>query len=171
VTISDESEKEAPESEKFLAFVAPHVEEEDSYYSKHSENEEELKEAYKTLYKEFEKLREGRKQHLNDLNSLHLLCYIYVLVMESRNELVVPPVSLERTFQVSIGEDRKSRSSNYFFCTGIFEQFRCDLTFAYDVISILHVLFVFNNKKKGVFWGEFPGLFLLGLLDIVCIFT
>jgi hypothetical protein len=52
------------------AFVAPHVEEEDSYYSEHSENEEELKEAYKTVYKEFEKLREGRKQYLNDLNSL-----------------------------------------------------------------------------------------------------
>jgi hypothetical protein len=31
VTLSDESEEEAPESEKFLAFVAPHVEEEDSY--------------------------------------------------------------------------------------------------------------------------------------------
>jgi hypothetical protein len=42
--------------------VAPYVEEEDSYYSEYSENEVELKEAYKTLYKEFEKLREGRKQ-------------------------------------------------------------------------------------------------------------
>jgi hypothetical protein len=36
VTLSDESEEEAPESENFLAFVAPHVEEEDSYYSEHS---------------------------------------------------------------------------------------------------------------------------------------
>jgi hypothetical protein len=70
VTLSDKSEEEAPESEKFLAFVALHVEEEDSYYSEHSDNEEELKEAYKTLYIEYEKLREGRKQHLNDLNSL-----------------------------------------------------------------------------------------------------
>jgi hypothetical protein len=35
VTLSDESEEEeeAPESEKFLAFVAPLVENEDSYYS------------------------------------------------------------------------------------------------------------------------------------------
>jgi hypothetical protein len=70
VTLSDESEEEAQESKKFLAFVAPHVEEEDSYYSKHSDNGEELKEAYKTLYIEYEKLREGRKQHLYDLNSL-----------------------------------------------------------------------------------------------------
>jgi hypothetical protein len=70
VTLSDESEEDAPESDKFLTFVAPYVEEEDSYYSEHSDNEVELKEAYKTLYKEFEKLREGRKQYLNDLNSL-----------------------------------------------------------------------------------------------------
>jgi hypothetical protein len=38
VTLSDESEEEAPKSEKFLAFVAPFVEEEDSYYSEHSDN-------------------------------------------------------------------------------------------------------------------------------------
>jgi hypothetical protein len=71
VTLSDESEEDAPESDKFLAFVVPYVEEEDSYYSEHSENEGELKKAYKTLYKEFENMREGRKQHINDLNSLH----------------------------------------------------------------------------------------------------
>jgi superfamily II RNA helicase len=71
VTLSDESEEDAPESDKFLAFVALYIEKEDSYYSEHSENEVELKEAYKTLYKEFEKLREGRKQQVNDLNSLH----------------------------------------------------------------------------------------------------
>jgi hypothetical protein len=61
VTLSDESEEKAPETEKFLAFIAPLVEEEDSYYSEHSDNGEELKEAYKTLYLEYEKLREGRK--------------------------------------------------------------------------------------------------------------
>jgi uncharacterized protein YjaG (DUF416 family) len=69
-TLSDESEKEeAPEQEKFLAFMAPHVEEEDSY-SEHSDDGEELKEAYKTLYIEFKNLREGRKHHIHDLNSL-----------------------------------------------------------------------------------------------------
>jgi len=72
VTLSDESEEDAPESEKFMAFVAPHVEEEDSYYLKHSDNGKELKEAYKTLYIEYEKLREGRKQHLYYMNSLRL---------------------------------------------------------------------------------------------------
>jgi hypothetical protein len=64
-TLNDESEEE--EQEKFLAFVAPLVEDEDSY-SEHSDDGEELKEAYKTLYVEFEKLREGRKQHIHDLN-------------------------------------------------------------------------------------------------------
>jgi hypothetical protein len=39
-TLSDESEEEeAPEQEKFLAFVAPRVEEEDSY-SEHSDDGE-----------------------------------------------------------------------------------------------------------------------------------
>jgi len=72
VTLSDESEEEeAPEQEKFLAFVAPHVEEEDAYYSEHNdEDREELREAYKILYVEFEKLREARKQHIHDLNSV-----------------------------------------------------------------------------------------------------
>jgi hypothetical protein len=70
VTLSNESEEEAPESEFFLAFVAPLVEEEDSYYSEQSDDGEEPNEAYKTLYVEYEKLREGCKQHIHDLNSL-----------------------------------------------------------------------------------------------------
>jgi len=48
-TLSDESEKEeeTPEEEKFLAFVAPHEENEDSqsYYSENSE-EEDMQSAY-----------------------------------------------------------------------------------------------------------------------------
>jgi hypothetical protein len=44
----------------------------DSYYSKNTDNGDELKEAYKTLYVEYEKLREWRKQHLHDLNSLQI---------------------------------------------------------------------------------------------------
>jgi hypothetical protein len=70
VTLNDESKEKATESKKFLVFVAPLVEEEDSYYSEHSDNGDELNEAYKTLYVEYEKLKEGRKQYLHDLNSL-----------------------------------------------------------------------------------------------------
>jgi hypothetical protein len=71
-TLSDEpKEEEALEQEKFLAFVAPFVEEEDSSYSEQSdEDREELKKAYKTLYVEFEKLREACKHHIHELNSL-----------------------------------------------------------------------------------------------------
>jgi hypothetical protein len=74
-TLSDESEeKETPaQDQKFLAFVAPHEDQEDSqsYYSEHSDEDGgELKEAYKVLYVEFLKLRETCKQHIHELNSL-----------------------------------------------------------------------------------------------------
>jgi hypothetical protein len=61
VTLSDESEKEeeALEEEKFLAFVAPYEDKEDSqsYYSKNNE-EEDMQSAYQLQYVEFLKLRE-----------------------------------------------------------------------------------------------------------------
>jgi uncharacterized protein YaaN involved in tellurite resistance len=80
-----------------LAFVAPYIEEEDSYYSEHSDNEVELKEAYKTLYKEFEKLREGRKQHLNDLNSLQTeKSSLLLKVQELEEKLLETQLQLER---------------------------------------------------------------------------
>jgi hypothetical protein len=97
VTLSDESEEDALESDKFLAFVAPYIEEEDSYYSEHSENEVELKEAYKTLYKEFEKLREGRKQQVNDLNSLHTeKSSLLLKIQELEEKLLETQLQLER---------------------------------------------------------------------------
>jgi hypothetical protein len=97
VTLSDESEEDAPESKKFLAFVAPHDEEEDSYYSEHSDNEVEVKEAYKTLYLEYEKLREGRKQHLYDLNSLQTeKSSLLLKVQELEEKLLETQLQLER---------------------------------------------------------------------------
>jgi hypothetical protein len=74
VTLSDESEEEeTPAQDQFLAFVAPHEDQDDSqsYYFEHSDEDmEELKEAYKILYVEFEKLRETRKQQIYEMNSL-----------------------------------------------------------------------------------------------------
>jgi hypothetical protein len=50
--------------------VAPY-EEEDFYYSEYSDEDGgELKEAYKIIYVEFEKLRETRKHHIHEINSL-----------------------------------------------------------------------------------------------------
>jgi hypothetical protein len=73
-TLSDESEEEeTPAQDQFLAFVAPHEDEEDSYsyYFEHNDEDgEELKEAYKVLYVEFIKLRETRKKHIHELNNL-----------------------------------------------------------------------------------------------------
>jgi hypothetical protein len=97
VTLSDESEEEVPESEKFLTFVAPHAEEEDSYYLEYSDNGEELKEAYKTLYIEYEKLREGRKHHLYDLNSLQTeKSSLLLRIQELEEKLLETQLQLER---------------------------------------------------------------------------
>jgi hypothetical protein len=63
-TLSDESEKEEKtlEEEKFLAFVAPHEDKEDSqsYYYENSE-EEDMQSAYQLQYVEFLKLKEKYK--------------------------------------------------------------------------------------------------------------
>jgi DNA repair exonuclease SbcCD ATPase subunit len=97
VTLSDESEEQSPESEKFLAFVAPLVEEENSNYSEHSDNGEELKEAYKTLYVEYEKLRECRKQHIHDLNYLKTeKSSLLRKIQELEEKLLETPLQLER---------------------------------------------------------------------------
>jgi chromosome segregation ATPase len=97
VTLSDESEEEAPESEKFLATVAAHVEEEDSYYSEHIDNGDKLKEAYKTLHIEYEKFREGRKQHLHDLNSLQTeKSSLLLRIQELEEKLLETQLQLER---------------------------------------------------------------------------
>jgi hypothetical protein len=97
VTLSDKSQEEAPKSKKFLAFVAPLVEEEDSYYLEHSDNGEELKEAYKTLYVEYEKLREGCKQHLHDLNSLQTeKSSLLLRIQELEGKLLETQLQLER---------------------------------------------------------------------------
>jgi len=66
-TLSDESEKE----EKFLVFVTPYEDKEDSqsYYYENSE-EEDMQSAYQLQYVEFLKLREKYKQQVLELNSL-----------------------------------------------------------------------------------------------------
>jgi hypothetical protein len=96
VTLSDESkEEEALESENFLAFVGPIVEE-DSYYSEHNDNRDELKEAYKTLYVEYEKLKEGHKQHLHDLNSFQTeKSYLLRKIQELEEKLLETQLQLE----------------------------------------------------------------------------
>jgi len=97
--------------------VAPQVEEEDSYYSEHNdEDREELKEAYKILYVEFKKLREARKQHIHDLNSLQTEKSSLLLKIQGREEkLLETHLQLERvtdeklTHMLSIQESQQTR--------------------------------------------------------------
>jgi hypothetical protein len=63
--------------------------------------------------------------------------------MQSRNQLCLPPMFLERTVQVHFGEDIKSRSSDCFSVVASLSVYRFDLAFAYDVISILLVVLFF----------------------------
>jgi hypothetical protein len=81
--------------------VAPYIEEEDSY-SEHSDDGEELKEAYKTLYIEFKKLREGHKQHIHDLNSLQTEKSSLLLKIEELEEKL-----LETQLQLEMVTDEK----------------------------------------------------------------
>jgi len=57
----------------------------------------ELKESYKTLYVEYEKLREGRKQHLHDLNSLQTeKSSLLLRIQELKEKLLEAQLKLER---------------------------------------------------------------------------
>jgi predicted nucleic acid-binding Zn-ribbon protein len=78
--------------------VSPHVEERDSYYSEHSEeDEEELKEAYKILYVEFKKLRETCKQHIHELNSLQTeKSSLLLKIQDLEEKLLETQLQLER---------------------------------------------------------------------------
>jgi hypothetical protein len=69
--------------------VAPHEDQEDSqsYYSENSDEDgKELKEAYKILYVEFEKLMETCKQHIHELNSLQTEKSSFLLKIQDLEE-------------------------------------------------------------------------------------
>jgi len=100
-TLSDESEEEeTPAQDQFLAFVAPHEDQDDSqsYYFEHSDEDmEELKEAYKILYVEFEKLRETRKQHIYEMNSLQTeKSSLLLKIQDLEEKLLETQLQLER---------------------------------------------------------------------------
>jgi hypothetical protein len=99
-TLSDEFEKEeeAPEEEKFLAFVALHEENEDSqsYYSENSK-EEDIQSAYQLQYVEFLKLREKYKQQVLELNNLRTEKTVMLIKINNLEEtLLETQLQLER---------------------------------------------------------------------------
>jgi hypothetical protein len=62
--------------------------------------------------------------------------------------LLCPLLLLRELCRYLLGKTEKGRSSDCFSVLASLSVYRCDLTFAYDVISILHVLFVFNKKNN-----------------------
>jgi hypothetical protein len=99
-TLSDESEKEeeTPEEEKFLAFVAPHEDKEDSqsYYFENSE-EEDMQSAYQLQYVEFLQLREKYKQQVLELNSLRTeKTSMLIKINDLEDRLLETQLQLER---------------------------------------------------------------------------
>jgi hypothetical protein len=71
--------------------VASHEDQEDSqsYYFEHNdEDEEELKEAYKVLYRKFLMLTEICQQHVHELNSLQIEEFLTTQDSRSRGEIV-----------------------------------------------------------------------------------
>jgi hypothetical protein len=102
-TLSDESEEEDEtpgKDHKFLAFVAPYEDQEDSqsYYSERSyEDGEELKEADKVLYIKFLKLIEIRQQHVHELNSLQIeRSSLLLKIQDLEEKLLETQLQLER---------------------------------------------------------------------------
>jgi hypothetical protein len=99
-TLSDEFEKEeeTPEEEKFLAFVAPSEDKDDSqsYYSKNSE-EEDMQSAYQLQYVEFLKLREKYKQQILELNILRTeKTSMLIKINDLEEKLLETQLQLER---------------------------------------------------------------------------
>jgi len=99
-TLSEESEKEeeTPEEEKFLDFVAPYEDKEDSqsYYFENSE-EEDMQSTYQLQYVEFLKLRENYKQHVLKLNSLRTeKTSMLIKINDLEDRLLETQLQLER---------------------------------------------------------------------------
>jgi hypothetical protein len=91
--------RKAPEEEKFLAFVAPYDDKEDSqsYYSENNEEEEDMQSAYQLQYVEFLKMRVKYKQQILELNNLRTekTCML-IKINELEERLLETQLQLER---------------------------------------------------------------------------
>jgi hypothetical protein len=100
-TLSDDSKEEEETSGKdpeFLDFTASHndPEESKSYYSKSSDDED-LKEAYKTLFIKFVKLRETHQKNVLELNMLKTeKSALLQKIKDLEDELVEAQLRLEK---------------------------------------------------------------------------
>jgi hypothetical protein len=81
---------------------------------------------------------------------------------------VSPLISLERAVQVLVGEDRKSRSSDYFSVLASSSVQRFDLAL-HMMLFPYYIFFVLFKKKKKK-WGEFAGFLFFLAYQILHVF-
>jgi len=136
-TLSDESEKEeeTPEEEKFLAFVAPHEDKEDSqsYYSENSE-EEDMQSAYRLQYVEFLKLWEKYKQQVLELNSLRSeKTFMLIKINDLEERLLETQLQLHVLYSEVPNRQDRTRVCSCFYFTDYF----CEA--GYSPVSMLNL--------------------------------
>jgi len=94
-TLSDESEKEEESPENFLACVAPHEDQDNLYYSEHSDKK--LKEEYCVLYMELMKLRESNQKKVMSLNTMKIeRDTLLQLITDLEDKLIDAQLQLEK---------------------------------------------------------------------------
>jgi hypothetical protein len=96
---------------------------------------------------------------LLDFDLLYLVCNL-------GTRFVLPPISIERTFQVLVGEDRKSRSSDCFSVLASSSLHRFDL--ALHMMLFPYCIFLKIKNKK---WGEIAGNFPFLAYQILHVFS
>jgi len=146
--------------------VAPHEDQEDSqsYYTGCSDEDgEKLKEAYKVLYVEFLKLRETRKQHVNELNSLQIeKSSLLLKIQDLEEKLLEAQIQLERvtdeklTHMLSVQESPTDKTELWY------------VAFSSDIPSTSKTIFVkptvpeppstYMDKGKEVIGGDVPAI-------------
>jgi hypothetical protein len=93
-----------------------------------------------------------------------------VLTIQSRNQFVLPPMSRERVLQVLVGEDRKSRLSDYFSVLASSSCHRFDLVLHMMLFPYCMCLIIIIKIKINL--GSVCRIFIfLGISDIASVFT
>jgi len=72
LSVTEEEEETLGKDPKFLAFTTSHNDLESKSYYPESSDEDDLKEAYKTLFIKFVKLRETHQKNVLELNMLKI---------------------------------------------------------------------------------------------------
>jgi hypothetical protein len=108
---------------------------------------------------------------MNQILGIRFDCSSYLLyfVCKLGTSCVLLPISLERTLQVLVGEDRKSRLSDYFSVLASSSLHMSDLAL-HMMLFPYCMCFLIKKKKKKL--GRICRIFFsLGISVIACVFT